>query len=323
MIYSEVIIVGGGPAGSTCAWKLKKNKIDCIILDYAKFPRTKLCAGWITPEVFKTLELDDYPHGVVAFNLIKAYFFGVGKMIKSWQYSIRRYELDDWLLKRSGVKVFEHKVLSIRKNKGHYIIDDKYKCKYLVGAGGTYCPVYRTFFKDLNPKSKKSLVCCMEQEFKYDYGDKDCYLWFFENKLSGYAWYVPKGKGYLNVGIGGLFNRDVKKQWDYLVKKLRKLSLVKDFDFNPKGYLYYMRQNMTTGCLDNAFIIGDAAGLATQDLGEGIGPAVESGILAADSIIQGDTYSLESIKKTSYPSMLPKLFRFMRKLNRFRSFVQI
>jgi hypothetical protein len=35
------------------------------------------------------------------------------------------------------------------------------------------------------------------------------------------------------------------------------------------------------GHLDNAFVIGDAAGLATLDLGEGTGPAIESGILAA------------------------------------------
>lgn len=321
MIYSEVIIVGGGPAGSTCAWKLKKNNIECIILDHAKFPRTKLCAGWITPEVFKKLELDDYPHSVKTFKGINAYFFGVRKKIKSLQHSIRRYELDDWLLKRSGVKVFGHKVLDIKKEGEGYIIDNTFKCKYLVGAGGTYCPVYRTFFKDLNPRSKKSLVCCMEQEFKYDYEDKDCHLWFFENKLSGYAWYVPKGDGYLNVGIGGVFCQDIKKQWNYLVKKLSELSLVKDYDFNPKGYLYYMRKNIKKGRLDNAFIIGDAAGLATQDLGEGIGPAVESGILAANSIIHGSEYSFESIKKTSSSGMAAKLFRLIGGLNKYRKII--
>jgi flavin-dependent dehydrogenase len=39
--------------------------------------------------------------------------------------------------------------------------------------------------------------------------------------------------------------------------------------------------------LKNAYIIGDAAGLATLDLGEGIGPAIESGISASNSILTG------------------------------------
>jgi flavin-dependent dehydrogenase len=46
--------------------------------------------------------------------------------------------------------------------------------------------------------------------------------------------------------------------------------------------------------------VGDAAGLATLDMGEGIGPAVRSGFLAAQSIINGTDYSLESISKYSF-----------------------
>jgi len=55
MINIEAIVVGGGPAGSTCAKNLKKGGIDTIILDKNEFPRTKLCAGWITPKVIKQL----------------------------------------------------------------------------------------------------------------------------------------------------------------------------------------------------------------------------------------------------------------------------
>jgi len=54
----------------------------------------------------------------------------------------------------------------------------------------------------------------------------------------------------------------------------------------------------------NAFIIGDAAGLATLDMGEGIGPAIQSGIRAAEAIISGQEFSLRSINKYSFPSLL-------------------
>ncbi len=332
MIYSEVIIVGGGPAGSTCAWQLKKNKIDCIILDYAKFPRTKLCAGWITPKVIKRLQLKDYPHKIISLKTIHVSFFGIKIKRRTSEYSIRRYELDDWLLKRSNAKVYKHKVINIKKEESkeskegsHYIIDNKYKCKYLIGAGGTICPVYTTFFRKINPRSKKHLAVCMEQEFKYEYKKKDCRLWFFDNGLNGYSWYVPKGNGYINVGIGGLpgdKKSDIQEQWNYFIKKLKKLSLIHDFNFNPKGYIYYTKNNANVKRyrLGNAFIVGDSAGLATNDLAEGIGPAVESGILAANSIINGTKYSLKSVKNNSCPILLSYLIRLGGKINQAISF---
>ena len=47
----DVLIVGGGPAGSSCAWKLGQSGLNVVILDKARFPRHKVCAGWITPPV--------------------------------------------------------------------------------------------------------------------------------------------------------------------------------------------------------------------------------------------------------------------------------
>jgi flavin-dependent dehydrogenase len=53
--------------------------------------------------------------------------------------------------------------------------------------------------------------------------------------------------------------------------------------------------------IDNIFLIGDAAGIATRDMGEGIGPAVQSGILAAEAIASGKKLPLNSVKKNSFP----------------------
>ncbi len=65
--------------------------------------------------------------------------------------------------------------------------------------------------------------------------------------------------------------------------------------YEPTGYSYYLRGNVEVVRLGNAFITGDAAGLATRDLCEGIGPAARSGQLAAESISTGCEYSLEQI----------------------------
>ena len=54
----DALIVGGGPAGSTCAWKLRQAGLDVMVIDAGVFPREKLCAGWITPPVVAELDLD-------------------------------------------------------------------------------------------------------------------------------------------------------------------------------------------------------------------------------------------------------------------------
>jgi len=316
MIYSEVIIVGGGPAGSTCAWKLKQNGIECLILDKQEFPRTKLCAGWITPNVVKNLKIDikKYPHSFITFDNFHLNIFGRNLRLKTLQYSIRRYEFDGWLLKRSAAPVYTHNVNNIKKENDCYIIDDKYCCKYLIGAGGTFCPVYKTYFKKANPRPKESLIVTLEEEFAYDYHDKNCRLWFFDKGLPGYSWYVPKGNKYLNIGIGGLSEMlkrnktTIRAHWNYFIQKLEALSLIKNYRPNPKGLVYYQRDKTKVGQIENAFIIGDAKGLATRDWGEGIGPAVESGILVAKAIINGSKYSPKPIKIYSSGLILKKHF---------------
>jgi len=310
----DVLIVGGGPAGSSCAWQLAHKGVKCTIFDKMIFPRTKLCAGWITPEVVENLKIDirSYPHRFHTFNHMHFHFPFLGIKSKSLQHSIRRYEFDHWLLERSGASFKQHEVRKIRREGEDYIIDETYRCKYLIGAGGTRCPVFRSLFKNANPRSKELQAVTLEEEFPYNYEDKDCHLWFFENGLPGYSWYVPKQNGYINIGIGAMASRlkqnhgDIKSYWKDLVEKLNLNRMIINYPFNPEGYSYFVRDNVKVARIDNAFILGDAAGLATRDLCEGIGPAVKSGIMAADSILYGYNYDFNPISKYSNDSFITK-----------------
>ena len=307
MIETDVLIVGAGPGGSSCAHELRKHGMEVIILDKESFPRTKLCAGWITPGVLESLKIqpDDYPEGMVTFNEIYAEYFTLkGKRpltFRTTQYSIRRYELDNWLLKRSGAEFQVHPAKAIRKEGNRYIVDETFSARYLVGAGGTHCPVFRHIFADLNPRSASYQVGALEQEFPYQWQDDRCILWFGEHGLPGYSWYVPKQGGYLNVGIGGFSEHmkhsrvTLRQHWDLLTRKLEDLGLVNGHSWKPKGHTYFVRQRARVTQKDNAFIVGDAAGLATCDLAEGIGPAIESGIRTARTIVNGGQVDLSDI----------------------------
>lgn len=312
MQFITVIIVGGGPAGAACAWQLGRQNIPCLILDKAVFPRSKPCAGWITPEVFRYLELspESYPHSLTTFLSFMISLRGLKFRLPTRQYAIRRIEFDAWLLERAAAVVLHHQVQQIEIKDGNFVVDDQFTARFIIGAGGTHCPVRRTFFDVQSKNRPGSLIITKEEEFPYAFSDEHCHLWFFEGGLPGYAWYVPKADGYLNVGIGGnaaglqARGQTLNEYWSRLIEKLDRFGLVTGHNFQPQGYSYALRGKAPQVRLGNAFLVGDALGLATRDMGEGIGAAIYSGLLAADAIIHNQPYAISSILRYSFPSIL-------------------
>lgn len=312
MIKKEVLIVGGGPAGAACAWRLRQNGADCLVLDGQAFPRFKPCAGWVPPGLWRDLapDVEAYPHGLVTFTSFEISLRGLRFRLPTRQYGIRRIEFDDFLLRRSGAPLVRHSVRVIQARDGGYAIDGEFFGQYLVGAGGTHCPVNRQLFEPAAPRRPAALVAAMEEEFFYPARDERCRLWFFQNRLPGYAWYVPKAGGWVNVGVGGMAAQlkargdSLRRHWDDLVEQLAGLGLVRAHAWRPQGHTYYLRPEHREIRRDNAFITGDAAGLATRDMGEGIHPAVLSGLRAADAILHGTEYSLAGMRTCSLGVML-------------------
>jgi flavin-dependent dehydrogenase len=302
----DVLVVGGGPAGSSAAWALRRGGADVLVLDREEFPRLKLCAGWITPEVVRDLQMDiaSYPHRFLTFDHLHVHLKGLHLRVPAVQHSIRRFEFDAWLLERAQVPLVTHAVRSIRRERGVYVIDDAFECRYLIGAGGTRCPVYRTLFREMNPRVSGLQTVTLEHEIAYDWKDPDCHLWFFEKSLPGYAWYVPKARGFLNVGIGGMADRlkqsghDIKHHWTRFTGELDK-KLTPRAQYEPTGYSYYLRGRVEVARFEDAFVTGDAAGLATRDMAEGIGPAIRSGIGAAEAILYNKPYELDAVTGSS------------------------
>ena len=301
----DVIVVGGGPAGSAAAQRLKAAGADVLVLDKERFPRHKLCAGWITPQVVEDLQLaiGDYPHSFLSFRRLHWHWLGLNLPVPSVQHSIRRFEFDAWLIERSGAEVVQHAVRAIRADGESYSIDGAFRCRYLIGAGGTACPVRRGLFGDTLPRTRALQTATLELEFPCEWRDPDCHLWFFEHRLPGYSWYVPKACGWLNIGIGGMAAR-LKQRGDNLWGHWRRFASRMERQFgiripgDPTGYSYYVRGPLEVRS-GNAFLTGDSAGLATRDLCEGIGPAIRSGHRAALAIMSGTPYTLDDVTGAS------------------------
>ena len=296
----DVLIVGGGPSGSTCARRLRAGGLDVAILDKQSFPRNKTCAGWITPPVLKLLELDqnDYRHQRV-LQPIRGFRTGLigGEEVSTdygeiVSFGIRRFEFDDYLLRRSGARLLLAEPLdSLRRDGNDWIVNERIRTPLVVGAGGHFCPVGRMFGSRKGPR--RSVVAAQEVEFEVppeqlDAGTIDAEIpeLFFCDDLAGYGWCFRKGN-FLNIGLGRLDRHQLSSHVQSFRDFLRDRGKVRcEIPGKFHGHAYQLYEGTPPKLYDEAvLLIGDAAGLAYPQSGEGIRPAVESGLMAAEIIL--------------------------------------
>ena len=215
----DILIVGGGPSGSTLAYDLKNTGLTVAVLDKQSFPRQKICAGWVTPEVMRMLniDLDDYAKNNILQKISGFKISQLGqKQVESHypgepvSYGIRRIEFDDYLLRRCGAELILNEAFKkMEKVDGasgkYWLVNEKYQAKLVIGAGGHYCPVARAI--DSKGVSEVAVVA-QEAEFEMNAQQKqNCTIkeevpeLFFTPDLMGYGWVFRKGD-YLNIGLG-------------------------------------------------------------------------------------------------------------------------
>ncbi|MFU8897135.1 MAG: NAD(P)/FAD-dependent oxidoreductase [Gammaproteobacteria bacterium] len=298
----DLVVVGGGPAGATLARALRAQGWHVLLIDKAEFPRDKTCAGWVTPAVFDVLRIDpaEYARERV---LQPIHAFRIGLMGQPAcehhhgdapvSYGIRRCEFDDYLRQQSGVEqALGEPVRELAREDGRWIVNGKYRAPWLIGAGGHFCPVAAHLGE--GPGSHELAVTAKEVEFRMSPAQqRECAargdtpeLWFCRD-LKGYAWIFRKGE-YLNIGLGREDNHRLGQHLEEFVSAMQaagRLPPALPSRYKGHAYLLYghaQRPLASRGCL----LVGDAAGLAYTQSGEGIRPAVESALLAARLLTQ-------------------------------------
>ncbi len=317
MEQCDALIVGGGPAGSSCAWRLRQHGMDVVIMDKAVFPRDKVCAGWVTPAVLETLQLD---RGAYArehvLQPISAFRTGLinGDPVETpysstVSFGIRRYEFDDYLLRRSGARLrLGEPMKSLRRDGGQWIVNEAIAAPIVIGAGGHFCPVAR--FAGAQLGAHEPAITAKEIEFRMEPAQSEaCTVQehmpelYFCRDLKGYGWCFRKGN-YLNIGLGREGNHRLAEHLERFCDFLRQRGRIPQGlpdTFHGHAYLLHghgVRQLVGEGLL----LVGDAAGLAYPQSGEGIRPAVESGLMAAATI-------LEARGEYGIDKLLPYAFR--------------
>jgi geranylgeranyl reductase family protein len=298
----DALIVGGGPAGSTCARELVRAGLDVVVMDKHVFPRDKVCAGWITPPVVQALRLDsaEYARGRV-MQPIRGFHTGMidaeteveTRYDEAASFGIRRCEFDHYLLQRSQARLrLGEPLKTLARDGGDWLVNGEIRTPLVVGAGGHFCPVARQLGGHTG--RAESVVAAQEIEFALLPRERSAYRvddevvqFYFCADLKGYGWCFAKG-GYLNIGLGREDSHRLPEHVAGFCRWLQRRGVIPGSlpgKFNGHAYLLYpeSRRPLTA---EGALLIGDAAGLAYPRSGEGIRPAVESGLMAAAAIIE-------------------------------------
>jgi len=314
----DVLIVGGGPAGSSCAWALRDSGLDVAIIDRQVFPRDKVCGGWITPGVLTALHIDAGEYGrdhvLQPITGFRTSCIGYDSQTetnygRTVSYGIRRREFDDYLLKRCSARVCEGMSLSSLTRSGEsWIASGRIRARLVIGAGGHFCPVAR-----FTSGSHTGVpVAAQEIEFEMDAEQSArCDVrgsipeLYCSADLRGYGWCFRK-QNVLNIGLGRADPHGIAEHARAFIRLLAATGRV-PFEVPPlKGHAYFLygsSQRQIAG--DGFLLIGDSAGLARPLSGEGILPAIESGLLAAEIILAaGGTWGTAQVE--TYKRQIPE-----------------
>ena len=311
-VDTDVLVVGGGPAGAAAAITLARAGRDVTLVDKARFPRDKCCGDGLTAAALRELEaLGVTPDAVPDWKVVEEAWLRSpsGYTVRlplpgDGQYAavVPRTDLDAAILdaaRSAGAKVHDgHGLVAARADPRGVDLDvdglGSLRARYAIGADGAWSPLrhalganepgylgdwhaFRQYFSGVGPAAAGGL-----------------WVWFEPDLLPGYAWSFPLPDGRANVGFGiqrdaGIAVRDMKRLWpDLLVRPhVRAVLGSARPEGTHKAWPIPARVGRIrlTAARGRTLFVGDATAATDPLTGEGIAQALLTGRLAAEAVL--------------------------------------
>ncbi|HEU4361426.1 MAG TPA: geranylgeranyl reductase family protein [Mycobacterium sp.] len=315
----DLVVVGGGPAGSAAAWQAAQSGARVAVLDKAQFPRDKPCGDGLTARAVSYLQKMGLADEVAKFHRVnRVRVFSPS----AWELSFprrpgmpdhghvaRRPELDTLLLKHAesaGAQVRQAaevtgpvfddagRVNGVRLKSGETVLADA-----VIAADGAYSPIKRAMKLDSDYNGYSAIAIRAEMPAnRPDVDSLDIYLKlaFAGDQLPGYGWVFPLGDGRVNIGLGyvnsyknwqainattflGEFLSGLPRDWNLPAIGELKKSKTVRAWRLPMGFTAWPPWR------PGVLFAGDSLGAGKPASGAGISKALESGLAAGECAI--------------------------------------
>ena len=318
-LRTEVLIIGGGPAGAAAGYWLSQLGRDCIIVEKKTFPREKTCGDGLTPRAVKQLTdmgLADELAKFHRYEGLRATAHGRALELQ-WPshpvypqhgYVVRRRDLDAMVAHNAakyGARLLEgHEALEPVTDRGRV-------CGAIVKSKESDTPFtitaqYVIVADGANSRFGRALGTFRTREWPYGtairtYWESPMHAdpWIESaldvkdrngNSMPGYGWIFPVGDGTVNIGVGLLSTfRDFKNINTTQLLDAYAHQVADSWKITPES----PTQRATSGRIPMGgsvgpksgagyLVVGDAAGSVNPFNGEGIDYAYETARIAAD-----------------------------------------
>ena len=234
----DVLVVGGGPSGSSCAYWLAEAGWDVVVVEKKRFPREKTCGDGLTPRAVRQLADMGLEHalaGAHRYRGLRSVAFG-RTLELDWPavpgfprygYTITRHDLDALVAERAakaGATVLQGcealEPLAVRAPGGRdelagcsgAVVAEKgaptreLRARYVVVADGANSRFGRALGTARDRAYPQGMA--LRGYYRSDRHDEDMIESHLDIRdadgdvVPGYGWIFPLGDGRVNVGVG-------------------------------------------------------------------------------------------------------------------------